>query len=298
MQDLNQYHKNSLFIKQLQQKKDLSMVYKKTFRSVLLHGVRERTRQLLHNQRNSVGLRTQQTQPRNPNAAGSPTITYSNKSKKCANTQSHEVLQQSKPVIVYSYGYVPFVRVKNPKTDNNDAESKNDNIRVLILRSKRGYWDFTKGTEYKSDESHIDTANREFKEETGIDPQEAIINTREDVYWDYEYPLVKQSFLQHQKTSLPSQQNLLYSVPPQNINNHFQNVNHVPSSSCSVRIKKVRLYLCELNPEVMTMQFHHDPHEIFSHEWVKPSALPNRFTFPEDNEVAHKISKYFAEHIV
>lgn len=56
---------------------------------------------------------------------------------------------------IHSYGIIPL--------------RNNDQWEVLLIKQRKGHWGFPKGKVDKTDENHKHTAQRELKEETGLD---------------------------------------------------------------------------------------------------------------------------------
>lgn len=136
-------------------------------------------------------------------------------------------------------------------------------VRVLLVRTRSGRWDFPKGT-YEpivhGDSSPLSTARREFKEETGFDPEEVIIGVDTDTKFlsGYEY-----------------------------------------SNRGGSKVKKtVCLYLCRLTDSILQCNSGYtmadakskiDYGEVNGHEFVWLDELESRFTYPEDSILARDV---------
>lgn len=80
-----------------------------------------------------------------------------------------------------SVGFIPYII---------DVERNND-LRILLLFTKKGFWDFPKGGMIKDDNNdNIETAIRELKEEVGIG-RNNIIKIFKNVHFSFSYHVHK-----------------------------------------------------------------------------------------------------------
>ena len=136
------------------------------------------------------------------------------------------------------FGFVPFVITKNE-------------IEVLLVRSRHGFWGTPKGGWKKSDKDGLSTAFREFQEETGL-------------LYDKTHENVKHVFLND------------------GINFEYK-VNNVQ--------KKSTLFPMLLKSKPKNVEFSYDANETCAHLWCKCEDMVNFFAFAEDREMAKVASK-------
>lgn len=200
-----------------------------------------------------------------------------------------------------SYGFVAYAlasplvaSVRNRHrscSSSNAAEIKGDarRVRVLLVRTRLGRWDFPKGTFEPSlhcDRTPLDTAKRELREETGLDPEKAIIgiDTSEQFTFEYTYSIsngrqVKKEVVLYLcrlrdevLSPVSSVSNGLWCISPSRLSREPYKTAHSNNKSSSS---------------------HHqiDNAEVSCHDFVWLDELASRFTYPEDSALAARVAE-------